>query len=140
MSVNCDIIAIFPIYGQFGAIREPDSRGIVYKTYISIKNNILFYKNWKNNYKISNTAHALLPWVKVLFLPKNADINNAPHPSTSKGPPKKLTQIRVKRHFYRQQPGHPLIFDIFWRDKHRNQLMKENCCLMLRKCNMFLLT
>ena len=36
-----------------------------------------------------------------------------PTPSTSKGPPKKLTQIRVKPHFYRQQPGHPLIFDIF---------------------------
>ena len=25
MSENCDVIAIFPIYGQFGAIRKPDS-------------------------------------------------------------------------------------------------------------------
>ena len=24
MSENCDAIAIFPIYGQFGAIRKPD--------------------------------------------------------------------------------------------------------------------
>ena len=89
MSVNCDVIAIFSIYGQFGAIRKPDCRGIVYKTYISIKNNILFYKNWKNNYKISNKAHALLLWVKVLFLPKNADINNAPHPFHVKRTPEK---------------------------------------------------
>ena len=25
MSANCDVIVIFPIYGQFGAIRKPDS-------------------------------------------------------------------------------------------------------------------
>ena len=25
MSANCDVIFIFPIYGQFGAIRKPDS-------------------------------------------------------------------------------------------------------------------
>ena len=24
MSANCDMIIIFPIYGQFGAIRKPD--------------------------------------------------------------------------------------------------------------------
>ena len=33
MSGNCDVIAIFPIYSQFGAIRKPDSGRIVYKTY-----------------------------------------------------------------------------------------------------------
>ena len=32
MSENCDVIAIFPIYGQFGAIWKPDSGRIVYKT------------------------------------------------------------------------------------------------------------
>ena len=32
MSKNCDVIAIFPIYGQFGAIRKLDYGGIVYKT------------------------------------------------------------------------------------------------------------
>ena len=69
MSANCNVIVIFPIYGQFGAIRKPDSRPIVCKTYIFINNNLLSYKNWK----ISNTVLTLLLWVKVLFLPENAD-------------------------------------------------------------------
>ena len=34
MSANCGVIVIFPIYGKFGAIRKPDSGGIVCKTYI----------------------------------------------------------------------------------------------------------
>ena len=41
MSGNCDVIFIFPIYGQFGAIRKPDSGCIVCKTYIFIKSNLL---------------------------------------------------------------------------------------------------
>ena len=36
MSANCNIILIFPIYGQFGAIRKPDSGSMVCKTYISL--------------------------------------------------------------------------------------------------------
>ena len=67
MSVNCDIIVIFPIYGRLGAIRKPDSGRIVCKPYIFINNNVLSYKNWKQNLKISNTDLALLIWVKVLF-------------------------------------------------------------------------
>ena len=39
MSENYDAIAIFPIYGQFGAIRKPDSGRIIRKTYICNKNN-----------------------------------------------------------------------------------------------------
>ena len=31
MSENCDVIAIFPFYGKFGAIRKPDSGCIVCK-------------------------------------------------------------------------------------------------------------
>ena len=31
MSANCDIIAIFPIYCQFGEIKKPDSRCMVCK-------------------------------------------------------------------------------------------------------------
>ena len=31
-SVNCDVIVIFPIYGQFGAIRKPDSARMVCNT------------------------------------------------------------------------------------------------------------
>ena len=49
MSENCDVIVIFPIYGQFGAIRKPDSGRIVCKTYIFINSNLLSYKNWKQN-------------------------------------------------------------------------------------------
>ena len=63
----------FPIYGKFGAIRKVDSRHIVCKTYIFINSNLLSYKNWKQNYNISNTTLTLLPWVKVLFLPKKAE-------------------------------------------------------------------
>ena len=71
MSENCDVIAIFSIYGQFGAIWKPDSRRIVCKTYISNNSNLLSYKNWKQNWKIFNTAFTLLLCVKVLFWPKN---------------------------------------------------------------------
>ena len=45
ISENCGVIAIFPIYGQFGAIRKPDSGCIVCKTYIFIKSDLLSYKN-----------------------------------------------------------------------------------------------
>ena len=44
-SANCDVIVIFPIYGQFGAIWKPNSRHIVYKTYFSINSNLLSYNN-----------------------------------------------------------------------------------------------
>ena len=39
MSENCDVIVIFPIYIQFGAIRKPDSGPIVCKTYVFISSN-----------------------------------------------------------------------------------------------------
>ena len=45
MSVNCDKIVIFPIYGQFGAIRKPDSGCIIYKSYNFINSNFLSYRN-----------------------------------------------------------------------------------------------
>ena len=45
MSDNCDIIFIFPIYGQFRAIRKPDPRCIVCKTYIFINSKVLSYKS-----------------------------------------------------------------------------------------------
>ena len=35
-----DVIVIFPIYGQFGEIRKPDSGRIVCKTYIFIYSNL----------------------------------------------------------------------------------------------------
>ena len=45
MSEIFDVIAIFPIYDQFGAIRKTDSGHIVCKTYIFIKSNVLSCKN-----------------------------------------------------------------------------------------------
>ena len=45
MSANCDIIVIFPISGQFEAIRKPDSGRMVCKTNIFINSNLLSYKN-----------------------------------------------------------------------------------------------
>ena len=44
MSENCDVIVIFPIYGQFGAIHKPDSERLVCQTHIFIKSNILSNK------------------------------------------------------------------------------------------------
>ena len=49
MSENFDVIVIFPIYGQFGAIRKPESVRMVWKTFIFINSNFLSYKNWKKN-------------------------------------------------------------------------------------------
>ena len=76
MSKNCDTIAIFLIYSQFGAIRKPDSGRTVWKTLIFnifINSYLLSYKNWKQNYKIDSTALKLLLWVKILFWLKSAD-------------------------------------------------------------------
>ena len=44
MSTDCNVIVIFPLYGQFGAIQRPDSACIVCKTYIFINRNLLSYK------------------------------------------------------------------------------------------------
>ena len=65
---NCDVNVIFPIYGQFGAIRKLDFAWMVYLTYILH----LSYKTESRTNKISNTVLILLFWVKVLFLRENA--------------------------------------------------------------------
>ena len=44
VSENCNIIAIFSIYGQFEAIRKPDSGRIVSKTCIFINSNVYLTK------------------------------------------------------------------------------------------------
>ena len=49
MSADCDVIIIFLIYDQFGAIWKPNSGRIVCKNYIFIKSNLLSYKKWKQN-------------------------------------------------------------------------------------------
>ena len=45
MSGNCDVIVIFQIFGQLGAVRRPDSGHRVCKTYVFSNSNLLFYKN-----------------------------------------------------------------------------------------------
>ena len=45
MLINRDVIVVFPIYGQFGAIRKPDSGRIVCETYIFNNSNLLSCKN-----------------------------------------------------------------------------------------------
>ena len=42
---NYDVIVIFPMHGQFGAIRKPHFGRIVYKTYIFNISNLLSYKS-----------------------------------------------------------------------------------------------
>ena len=81
MSKKCDAIIIFPIFGHFRAIQNPDSERRVYKTYVLINNNPLSYKNRKQNQKVSNTAinYALSKGTSFAkknpeFLEKNADI------------------------------------------------------------------
>ena len=49
MVANCDVIVIFRNYGQFAAIRKPDSKRLVFKPYIFINSNLLSYKIWKQN-------------------------------------------------------------------------------------------
>ena len=41
MSENCDVIFIFSVYGQFGAIWKPGSGRIDCKIYIFINSNLL---------------------------------------------------------------------------------------------------
>ena len=49
MSANCDVIVIFPIYGQSGAIQKPDSGHMVCKIY-TVMNSIYLTKT-KNSTK-----------------------------------------------------------------------------------------
>ena len=50
MSANCDVIVIFWMYDQLGAIRKSDSGRMVSKTHIFINNNnLLSYENSKQN-------------------------------------------------------------------------------------------
>ena len=45
MSENYDVIVIFRIFGQFGAIRRPDSGHRVCKNYVFSNRNFFSYKN-----------------------------------------------------------------------------------------------
>ena len=69
MSANCDVIVIFPIYGQFGAIQTPDSGRIVCKTYIFIKNNLIL---------TSFRQGVILPPAPPLPPPQNEPLKSPP--------------------------------------------------------------
>ena len=45
MSEHCDVTVIYSIYGRFGAIRKPEYKCRVCKTYVFISSNLLCYKN-----------------------------------------------------------------------------------------------
>ena len=45
MSENCDVIVIFRIFGQFGAVRKPDSGHRVCKSSVFSNSNLLSYQN-----------------------------------------------------------------------------------------------
>ena len=45
MSKICVVIVIFQTFGQFGAVRRPDSGHRVCRRYVFSKSNLLSYKN-----------------------------------------------------------------------------------------------
>ena len=47
MSANCDVVALFSMYVQFAAIQKPDSKNMIFKTYIFINSDPLSYRTWK---------------------------------------------------------------------------------------------
>ena len=82
MSENCEVIAIFPIYGQFGVIRKPDFGRKVCKTFFLLI--VTFYlTKIENRTKKSLTqlSHYCFEWrydfgqKKLIFCKKNAEIN-----------------------------------------------------------------
>ena len=68
MSTNCDVIVIFLIYGQFGAIQKLDPRCKICKIYIFINCATCYLK--KTESRTKKLAHYWLIWVKVLFCQK----------------------------------------------------------------------
>ena len=80
MSTNFDVIVIFLIFGQFGAIRKTDSRCIVCKIYIFINSNInsnLEKSENRTKKSLAQRLHiALSRGQKIMvFLEKHADIS-----------------------------------------------------------------
>ena len=81
MPEDCDIIAIFPIYSQFGAIQKADFRCIVCETYIFINSALLSWKKQKTELKnLWHSSHIIALSKCIIlakrrwFVKKNADI------------------------------------------------------------------
>ena len=80
MLENCNVILIFSIYDQFGAIQEPDSGHRACKTYVLFKLFILqkLKTELKNLYRSSHTIALTKDTIfakNTKFLQKNADIS-----------------------------------------------------------------
>ena len=68
MSRDCDVIVIYLVYGQSGAIQKLDSGRLVCKTYIFINSNHLSYKNKKKPTKKLKVPPRLeLSTIKYIF-------------------------------------------------------------------------
>ena len=72
MSANCNIILIFPIYGQFGAICKPDSGSMGCKTYISLIA-IFYLTKTENKTKKYLTQISCYCFEQGTIFDKNAD-------------------------------------------------------------------
>ena len=60
MLENYDVIVIFRIFDQFGAVRRPDFGHKVCKSYVLSNSNFLPYKNWKQINTIALSKGTLL--------------------------------------------------------------------------------
>ena len=97
ISANCDVIVIFLIYGQFGAIQKPDSRRIFCKTLSSLT------VNWKQKTELKHltqlpdyrlgkgTVFAKKSW----FLQKKTDTSRIKMVLVLKGIFSETTYVRV---------------------------------------------
>ena len=71
---SCRKIVIFPIYGQFVAIRKPDSGCIVCKIYVFINDNLLLIlQKLKTKLKNLKPSCHTIALSKGTTFPKNAD-------------------------------------------------------------------
>ena len=60
MPENCNVIDIFPIYGQFAAIPRLDSGRIVFNTYIFINSNFFILQKLKTELKsLKHSSHII---------------------------------------------------------------------------------
>ena len=118
MSENCDVIDIFRIFGQFRAVRRPDSRHKVCKSYFSINSNLLSWKKRKTK-QTKHSSHTIALSEGTFldnFLQNNADISKVKAAQVLKGIFSETTyrcvltcQIRSFQHnsneFFREEEG-----------------------------------
>ena len=93
MSANCDVIVIFLIYVQFGAIRKPDSGRMICNTTFSLT--VTFYLIKTKN----RTKKYVTSLIQMLFFcKKNADISKIKGVLVLKGMFSETTYVCVYLH------------------------------------------